>query len=244
MAATVAGTMAAAASTGARSSTTHRGTRAEASSAASITAVTATTTAPPPPFTQPPASTAHAVAAIRAAQRTGPSSDTERLRREARSPAGLVDVLTATIGSGSAGLGSAIADAEHVAAAHHPPVEGQPPRRRDAQRGPGSPEGGRLHEDAEMALAARGHVHQRLHPTGVAIGGDHHQATAAPPALAVAADGVGEREIAVVLGERQVLEDAQALRLTAARAEGRVLGVVGDQPDRLPLADRRMAHGC
>ena len=74
MAPSVVGTIAARARTGASTSVTMRGTRACASSAPSTAAATATTTAPPPLLTQPPESTAHATAAISAAQMTPPVS--------------------------------------------------------------------------------------------------------------------------------------------------------------------------
>ncbi len=75
IAARVVGTIAASPRNGAAIAAAMRGARACASSAASTTDVTATTAAPPPPFTQPAASTAHAVAAISATQSAAPISN-------------------------------------------------------------------------------------------------------------------------------------------------------------------------
>src|SRR5579862_4345483 len=112
----------------------------------------------------------------------------------------------------SAGGRGALARPEHVAAPDDPPVQGEAPGGWDAQRLTLGPEGRRLDEDAEVALAACRAVDQGFDPIAGAVGCDDHHAAATTPAVAVSADRIGKAADAVIGGQREKVEQTEPLQ--------------------------------
>src|SRR5438309_2821993 len=103
--------------------------------------------------------------------------------------------------------------------ADDPPVDRLPPAAGGRQRWLAAPEAPRVEVDDQAALAAHPQVEQGLQPVFIGGGRDHDQAAAMPPLLPLRVEQRGQRDGAVGLRQREVLEELLLLRFAACRLD-------------------------